>query len=348
MLQSGIDRVDYEDLHPYLQVLQPLLALTDHLQYYRIERVFGIKQTTLANSSGGLDLGLLALLEKYKLNKSKGPSRFAYVLVKQLLVFSETNPALEQFMSTCRAPQETAPGDPSSFLGWAGKFLAEFQQDMEKSANDRESRERRDSAVATCAKFAELEARCSTLGRGGEAEQRVLWQAESPDMTGTGVMRLAMVETIFEAGEGQPPRETRLSAVVTYESDTQVTLYVDGPRAEDDANFLWNRIKVNLPPTSGSPGTAAADGVCGGRSTLTVHTVFKFDPERDSGWGDCEMVWSWEAGRARHTNLGPHHLGHASQLGLNLTSMNTTHIGSTFPTGCEDCHSDRRLSKRCR
>merc|ERR1711871_672213 len=119
VLQDGIDRVDYEDLHPYLQGLQPFLALRDHLQYYRIERVFGIRQFTLTSASGGLDLGLLALLEKYKLNKSTGPSRFAYELLKQLLTFCRTNPVLLQFMSTLRAPQTTA-GEPVMFIGWAG------------------------------------------------------------------------------------------------------------------------------------------------------------------------------------------------------------------------------------
>jgi ubiquitin carboxyl-terminal hydrolase 34 len=64
-IQRGVDQKDYDDLRPYFLVLKPLLAIEDSLTNYRMMKTFGHPPSGLAH-----DFGLLALIEKYKNNKS--------------------------------------------------------------------------------------------------------------------------------------------------------------------------------------------------------------------------------------------------------------------------------------
>jgi len=308
VLQNGIDRVDYEDLSPYIDVLGPFFAIEDSLQYYRMEKMF-----SRANGSNQ-DLGILALIAKYKLNKSQGPSRYAYVLVKQLLALAQTNQAFDYFLGTVRSPvaaskvgslvsstaTTTEPAIPS-FVSWAGEFLKDFQAASEADvtgsiiAKNAAQRERRDSATLTLEQFVAFEVRA----RGYVAPvavNRCVWQDEKVDQEGGSKqqIRLTLYETTFNPG----PKETRLTLVADSTVAAVATVDVQAPMKPGITR------NYNFPPVNVSiPAMAKQAPLC---------VVRKKDNSLD--WGDYELNWSWSSGgqqQRQHMLQAQHERGFA-------------------------------------
>lgn len=337
-LQAGIDLLDYQDIPPYLELLAEFVLLDDELQQYRMHRLFNEES-----------VGLLYSIDKYKLNKSSQPSRYAYDVIKAIIdaAGADSPKALPfaAFVDGLRSPPhvtnpltqqaEEQRGQVGVFLEWCRQFVVEYESQRVI--------ERNIPAQACC------EATRAVLQ--SLVDRRVQREAQEAAVSGSASPKSTQQLMFSEEHDGvqvqvletiranETAAEAFLQVVASNHGDETARLSITGLRntmssgaPAEPPNFSLKSLSLssnNLPPRA--------------TRTVVLGPIYKLDPAQD--WGGVALQWSCHlTGWPRPAVQVP-----SPEPQPQMMNNSTTTIVDSYNTGVSICdatqvHGDIRLA----
>ena len=284
-VQAGIDLLDYQDIPPYLELLAELVLIDDELQQYRLCRLFNEEA-----------VGLLCSIEKYKLNKSSQPSRYAYDVLKAIIdaASADSSKALPfaAFLDGLSALPRTATPFPQSghhqevqglFLEWCKQFVANYEAQRVIE---------RDMAGKACCEA--TRSKLQSLVDRREQRQAQLQAAVGQDSPTTSTQQImfseehdgVQLQVIETTCAKETTAEAFLSVVASNLADDDARLTIAGLRNTTGSGAVAEPPNFSLKALSQTshslPGSAARVVILG--------PIYKLDPAQV--WGGLAIQWS--------------------------------------------------------
>lgn len=286
-VQAGIDLLDYQDIPPYLELLAELVLIDDELQQYRLRRLFSEEA-----------VGLLCSIEKYKLNKSSQPSRYAYDVLKAIIdvasadsskalpfaAFLDGLSALPRTVIPLAQPGHHQEIQTGLFLEWCRTFVVNYEsqcviaKDVPGKACCEATRAKLQSIVdRRQQRQAQMQTAVGEDSLTASTTQQIMFSEEHDGV------QLQVIETICAK---ETTAEAFLNVIASNLADDGARLTISGLRNTTGSGAVAEPPNFSLKSLSQTSHNIAGSAA----KVVLLGPIYKLEPAQD--WGGIAIQWS--------------------------------------------------------